>query len=859
MFTDIVGSTALRDALVGAHGDGEGNRRYREQVLDPHNERIRALIDAHRGFEVKTNGDSFMVAFASAEDAVVCAVAIQRSLRDTPIATSDAGKPLAVRIGMHTGSAFHVERDGKPDYDGHAVNIAARVEGLLKGGERIYCSGETAALAKPPPNIRFHSYGPYAVKGVSGKVEIVEVLWHETIKPAPPEQQESLPYPWLTQWVGRQREMTTLAESMRAHRLVTLHGTGGVGKTRMAVETLLAHGGGLPRDVVFVSLEKAAGSESGVLGAVRDALGLTEADAPDVSALRRRLQGGDLLLILDNFESVMRDTGLVSTFATTPGVRVLVTSQQVLDLSGERVVEVEPMATKGDLAALESYLLFRGLAQQRDANWQSDDDGAMRDVLEATDGLPYLIELVAAVAPKRKLRQLADELKKHLREVRARTKDPSRKESHTSVEACLDWAFDRLPAEERSSMPRLAIFAGGFDAEAAKEIAETPLASLDVLVDASLLRFDRGSGRYSMLSTTRQYAHAIVGADDVARLTASHAPWFIERLDRADDALRGKGGEAQRSAHRWIDTELENVMQATAWAEEKDAALFRTAVGALSMYLRQTGRFLENVRLQEKELRRLDPKSDAEPWAIAQIKVGIAYGELPTGDRGENVAKAFAYYEAALRVYNERDHPAGWAMTQNNLGTAYDDLPTGDRGENIAKEIACYEAALRVYNERDYPAEWAATQNNLGGAYRILPTGDRGENIAKAIAYYETAVRVYNERDYPADWAMTRSNLGNAYNALPTGDRGENIAKAIAYCEAALRVYNERDYPVDWATTQINLGIACSKLPYGDRGENVAKAIACYEAAARGYSAAGLSEEAADAKRRAEALAAEQS
>lgn len=164
MFTDIVGSTMLRDTLIAQHGEGEGNRLYRERFLDPHNVRIRELLAKNDGFEVKTNGDSFMVAFAQPEDAVLCAAAIQRSLRGDPIRTDTT--PLAVRIGMHTGQATYVERDGKPDYDGHAVNIAARVESLLKGGERIYCSRETATLAKTGPGIRFHSYGSYVLKGV---------------------------------------------------------------------------------------------------------------------------------------------------------------------------------------------------------------------------------------------------------------------------------------------------------------------------------------------------------------------------------------------------------------------------------------------------------------------------------------------------------------------------------------------------------------------------------------------------------------------------------------------------------------------------------------------------------------------
>ncbi len=842
MFTDIVGSTGLRDTLVAAHGENEGNRQYREQFLDPHHARIRSFLGQHNGFEVKTIGDSFMVSFASAEDAIRCAVAIQRSLRDEPIVGDGTQKPLAIRIGMHTGAAEYVHRDGKHDYDGHAVNIAARVESLLKGRERIYCSGDTKSVAKMGTGIRLHSYGPYFLRGISEPIEIFDVLWDDTMQPDPPPQpQERLPYPWLTTWVGREREMAELDAALRAHRLVTLHGTGGVGKTRMAVETLLAadtrpkHGPTLPREIVFVSLERAAGMPDGLLVAVREALDLTEIDAPDLGALCRQLHGGDRLLLLDNFESLTAEAHLVPRLAATPGVRVLTTSQQALGVDGETVVELDPMVTQtpDDLTALDSYRLFAELARQRDARWQPGDDEAMREVLEATDGLPYLIELVAAVAPKRQLRQLADELKTSLTNVQSRVKNELRSERHASVQACLEWALARLPAEERDALPRLATFAGGFDAETAEAIAAAPIASLDVLVDASLLRFDRESGRYSMLPTTRGFVRELLGPDEEMRLDTAHADFFIERLERADDAFRAKGGEAQMAARRWIDAEIDNVQQAVAWVEGREPELFARAVPAFGIYLRQTCRFSEDVRLNEESLRRQNRETAPETWAMTQGNLGNAYASLPVGDRGENLAKAIACYEATLRVYTERDFPVAWALTQNNLGPAYGDLPTGDRGENLRKEIACYEAAQRVYTERDFPAAWAMTQNNLGIAYRNLPAGDEGENLAKAIACYEAALRVYTERDFPAAWATTQNNLGNAYAVLLAGNRGENLRKAIAFFEAALRVYTERDFPADWAMTQYNLGIAYVDLPAGDRGENLSKAIACYEAALR--------------------------
>lgn len=197
----------------------------------------------------------------------------------------------------------------------------------------------------------------------------------------------------------------------------------------------------------------------------------------------------------------------------------------------------------------------------------------MREILVATDGLPYLIELIAVAAPKRKLRQLAKEL------ATIRAKRPL-KERHGSVNACLEWALARLPAEERAALPRLAIFAGGFDETAALEVAATPITSLDVLVDASLLRFDRDAERYSMLPSTRQFARDRLSDEEHVRLGEAHARWFIQRLKHADEALRAKGGETQTAARRWIHGESDNVQQAVEWAEEKEPELFQRAVFA---------------------------------------------------------------------------------------------------------------------------------------------------------------------------------------------------------------------------------------------------------------------------------------
>jgi len=125
VFTDIVGSTTIRDKLVHEHGEIEGDRRYRAEVLDLHNDRIRPILERRHGFEVKTNGDSFMATFLTPTDAIACCAEIQRSFQSDPVPTEKG--PLSVRIGMHTGQPTCFRSGAGWDYDGHAVNIAARV------------------------------------------------------------------------------------------------------------------------------------------------------------------------------------------------------------------------------------------------------------------------------------------------------------------------------------------------------------------------------------------------------------------------------------------------------------------------------------------------------------------------------------------------------------------------------------------------------------------------------------------------------------------------------------------------------------------------------------------------------------
>jgi tetratricopeptide (TPR) repeat protein len=252
------------------------------------------------------------------------------------------------------------------------------------------------------------------------------------------------------------------------------------------------------------------------------------------------------------------------------------------------------------------------------------------------------------------------------------------------------------------------------------------------------------------------------------------------------------------------------------------------------------------IELYEGTLKLTPPGS--VDWAMTQNNLGNALTNMPTGDRGKNLAKAVAAYEAALTVYTRSAHPVDWATTQNNLGIALADMPTGDRGENLTKAVAAFDAALTVRTRSAHPVEWAGTQNNLGNAWLNMPTGDRTDekagNLAKAVAAYEAALTVYTSSAHPVEWAATQNNLGNAWQSMPTGDRTDekagNLAKAVAAYEAALTVYTRSAHPVDWAMTQYNLGIALVKLaelPGQDACGLLRRAIAASKGALTVYTA----------------------
>ena len=278
-----------------------------------------------------------------------------------------------------------------------------------------------------------------------------------------------------------------------------------------------------------------------------------------------------------------------------------------------------------------------------------------------------------------------------------------------------------------------------------------------------------GQGRLRFHAIMREALHHILehGAPD--RLSGLHLKF------REHWQARFEAGEADAEVEAWYHhLHLDPKAAFQSWrAHARQAKEERDATRGRALISWWDGVDITGANWQDR--------MGDEDWASTVYNIAYWLDELRpfAWAHAEICLQMISCYEAALRVYAEDGSPSDWAMTQNNLGIAYSDLPTGDRGANLARAIECYEAALRVYTEDGSPLQWAMTQHNLGIAYRNLPTGDRGANLARAISCYESALRVRREAGSPLGWASTSYNLALAYRAVGQYDVGCGVLVGV--------------------------------------------------------------------------------
>ena len=554
LFTDIVGSTPLWDSFPDAMGP----------ALARHDEIVRAAIGGAGGHVISTSGDSFVAVFARAGLAVEAALCAQRALT----AEVWAGGPvLRVRMGIHTGDAE--ERDG--DYFGPPLNRAARIMAAANGGQ-IVLSALTAGLVSGVSEFEFHDLGLVQLKGVVEPVHVVGVAgdghaWIDTPLLTTQVSRGNLPR-LQTEMVGDLADLQRRVANLARARVVTLTGSGGVGKTRAAIEIGWLVVDEFVDGVWLVELGPIADGDlvltgiASVLG-VRPQPGMTVVDSIVDWCYGRRM-----LLVLDNCEHVLDPVAEITAaiVAGCPTVTIVATSREPLGVDGEIVVRIPSLE--------ETYgiELFVMRATAADSSFEPTD--ADREVIAVIcrrlDGIPLAIELAAARIRSLTPTELLARLDDRFRLLRGGGRGGL--ERHRTLRATVDWSYQLLSSDEQLLFDRLSVFAGTFDLAAAEAIcAGDGLDDTDIvdllgdLVDKSMViavRSQRGT-RYRLLETLRQYGEERLDERGAtATLRDAHLAYFCalaEQIDRQwnspDQAIAGirfdDDWDNMGAAHNW--------------------------------------------------------------------------------------------------------------------------------------------------------------------------------------------------------------------------------------------------------------------------------------------------------------------
>jgi predicted ATPase/class 3 adenylate cyclase len=568
LFTDIEGSTRLWEAEPDAMTQG----------LRRHDEIVRSAIEHAGGYVFKTVGDAFCAAFSTAECALAAVLTAQRALTAQQWPT---GRPIRVRMGLHTGTCE--ERDS--DYFGPAVNRVARLEAVAHGGQ-VLISGTTAELLSQslPDGVSLHDLGEHRLKDLGRPEQVFQLGASYLDQDFPPlasldnpDLPNNLPGQ-LSAFIGREHELAEVRALAASSRLVTLTGSGGSGKTRLALQAAAELLDSAGDGVWFAELASVTDDDQ-VPGAVAAALGLPDHSGPSaLASVIEVLTGQDVVLVLDNCEHVIDAAAGFSDqiIRYCLGVRFLATSREPLGIEGERVYRVPPMSlpareaiSAAELAACDSVKLFADRARSHDLAFTLDDRTAplVATICRRLDGIPLALELAAARLSSMSLRHLSERLDQRFRLLTGGSRKAMPRQQ--TLLATVDWSFDLLNPAERETMRRLSVFAGSFELEAAEAICVADrIDAIDVLdllgslVDKSLVIADRTaeSLRYRLLETVRQYAaqelFKAVGEAELTDIRDRHAGFYLRVAEEAGPALTG---HRQGYWLRRLDAEWDNL------------------------------------------------------------------------------------------------------------------------------------------------------------------------------------------------------------------------------------------------------------------------------------------------------------
>jgi predicted ATPase/class 3 adenylate cyclase/DNA-binding CsgD family transcriptional regulator len=625
-------------------------------------------IAAHDGVRPveQGEGDSFVAAFARASDAVACALELQRA----PLA------PIRLRIGVHTGE---IQLRDEGNYAGPTINRTARLRDLGHGGQTLL-SGTTEDLVtdRLPASSWLTDLGTHSLRDLPRPERVAQLCHPDLVNDFPPLRiskavvSQRLPTQ-LTSFMGRDEQLTQVRELLNQHRLVTLTGAGGVGKTRLAIQIAGQLSGEFGDGVWYVDLAPITDPN---LVPLTVALAFGLPDQPGRSTmdtLARFVADRQMLVVLDNCEHLLDACAalVMALLEACPGLTLLTTSREPIGVAGEVSWRVPSLPL-----ADEAVELFSDRARRARHDFAVSDDNleTVSEICRRLDGVPLAIELAAARVRALALTEILDSLHDRFRLLTGGARTAVRRQQ--TLRASVDWSHALLTEPERVLFRRLAVFMGGFDLDAAQGVTGGAqveryqvLDQLALLVDKSLVVTDDSQGRtrYRLLETMRQYALEKLGESGEADAVRSRHRDYYTLLAAAVDAPTGSDYDRRIEQ---AETEIDNLRAAFGWSRENsDAELALTLASSLQPLWVSRGRFREGLAWFDSVLTH-EVAQDAE---VATAVRARALADKAVIDLMLGVADSVDHAQQALTLARDIEDPAvlARALTACGLTAAY--------------------------------------------------------------------------------------------------------------------------------------------------------------------------------------------
>jgi predicted ATPase/DNA-binding CsgD family transcriptional regulator len=569
--------------IGGSPPAGESDRELISQGAARYFELIDHAVEQAGGSLEHGERHSVVAGFSRAPDAVRAAIEIQRAAAHE----GPPGSELGVRIALHTG-------DLQSDPDDHRVRSAiercARLRSIGHGGQTLLSqSTRDLVTDKLPADAFLEDLGVHRLRDLSRAEHVYQLRLSGGQATFPPLASldavpNNLPVQ-LTSFVGREAEMGQLRALLVECRLVTVTGSGGCGKTRLALQVAADLVETYPEGVWLVDLAPVVDPDL-VAASVAAAMQIREVPMQDFTeTLKRQLRDQRLLLVLDNCEHLVSSCAAVAEALLTscPGVTILATSREPLAVRGETTWRVPSLSVPAerarppieDVTQYEAVRLFVDRALKANPGFAvtPGNAAAVAEICRRIDGIPLAIELAAARASAFTVEQIAGALEDRfvLLTRGSRTALPRQR----TLESSVDWSYALLEEDERTLLRRLSVFAGGFDLDATEDVCSgdgldrdrvVPL--LGQLVDRSLVQVDGGGsrGRYRLLETIRLYARRkAVDSGELTSVRTRHLDHYLALAEEAEPEIEGPG---LRTWAARLEADYDNLRAAMEWSLE---------------------------------------------------------------------------------------------------------------------------------------------------------------------------------------------------------------------------------------------------------------------------------------------------